>query len=96
MDDKQLKTEVRELRNVSKHNKIQAKKRKVRVIVDDVEYEFRIRGIGNKAVKLELYVHYEDIIKSKNNPIEKILWEILTDVYEDTKSTTIGERRVFI
>lgn len=96
MDEKQLKRESRELRNVSKHNKNKVWGKRISMSLDDKTYDIRISKISNKSVKLEIEVDYETIVSQKNDPLEKRLWDILTDVYADTKSTTIGERRVFI
>ena len=96
MDEKQLKKETRELRNVAYRNKSNVKRRRVTMKLNGCDYDLHIRGVGTKSVKLELFVHYEDIVKDKDDPLNKLLWDILTEVYKDTKSTTIGERRVFL
>lgn len=70
-----------ELKERALANKSNLKTKYVNVIVGCKEYGFRISGIGNKSIKIELYVGYEDIVKvvssGNNNSIEFILLELL-------------------
>lgn len=70
-----------ELRERALANKSNLKTKYVNVVVGCKEYGFRIAGIGNKSIKIELYVGYEDIVKvvsaGNNNSIEFLLLELL-------------------
>ena len=60
------------------------------------KYPLIIKGVGAKAIKLELYIHYEDILKEHDSKVlESILWDKLNTVYPDTQSTTIGDKKIF-
>ena len=59
-------------------------------------YPLIIKGVGAKAVKLELYIYYEDILNEHDSKVlEGILWDKINKVYPDPKSTTIGDKRVY-
>lgn len=64
-------------------NKQALKRMSIESFVGTKKYEFRIAGIGGRAIKLELYVGYEDIAKELNEGnevnLEFILKEILVD-----------------
>lgn len=88
--------EVRELRNLAKHNKRNIMNKSVDLEINGNEYTSFIKGVGSKAVKLELYIYYEDILNEHDKKVlEGILWDKISRVYPDPKSTTIGNRRVF-
>lgn len=60
----------------------------VNITIGDEEYGFRISGIGQKAVKLEKYVKYDDIIEAvatgNDNGLEAIIKKIIED-YEESE-----------
>ncbi|WP_292888753.1 hypothetical protein [Methanobrevibacter sp. UBA212] len=70
-----------ELRERALANKLNLKKYYINVFIGKKEYGFKIAGIGNKSVKIELYVGYDEIVKelSSGNDIslEFILLEIM-------------------
>lgn len=75
--------EKTEFKNLAKHNKPNIMYKKVRIKFKDVEYEFIIKGVGQKAVKLELYCDYESILKNKDNGIiESRLYDKISAIYE--------------
>ncbi len=89
------KQETRELKNLAKHNKNNVMYKKVRITLNEHEYELIIKGVGNKAIKLELYLLYERILTNKDSGIiEGILWEKLNKVYHKEAPQTIGNKRV--
>lgn len=59
----------------------------VNIPIGDEEYGFRISGIGVKAVKLEKYVKYDDIIEAvssgNDNGLEAMIKKIIEDYEED-------------
>lgn len=88
--------EVREVRNLAKHNKRHIMYKTVEIDLNGDTYPLVIKGVGAKAIKLELYIHYEDILNEHDKRVlEGLLWDKLNRVYPDTNSTTIGDRRVF-
>ena len=48
--------------------------------IDEKDYEFEISGVGPKALKVSLYLKYDDIDKAENY-IESQLKEIILDQY---------------
>ena len=69
--------------------------KKVRINLGETPYELIIKGVGNKAIKLELYLNYETILNNKDSgTIESILWDKLNTVYHKEAPQTIGDRRV--
>ena len=88
--------ETRELRNLAKHNKNNIMFKSVDIDIGDNTYSPIIKGVGAKAIKLELYIYYEDILNEHDKRVlEGILWEKINRIYPDNKSTTIGEKRIF-
>lgn len=70
-----------ELKERALANKLNLKKQYINIFVGKKEYGFKIAGVGNKSIKIELYVGYDEIVKelSSGNDIslEYILLEIL-------------------
>ena len=55
---------VDELITKAVDNKQDIKRKTLDIMIGDEEQSFRISGIGQKAVKIEKYVKYEDIIEA--------------------------------
>ena len=53
-----------ELKNKAVDNKQEIKKEGLTVVIGDGEEQFRISGIGEKAVKIEKYIKYEEMIEA--------------------------------
>lgn len=88
--------ETREVRNLAKHNKRNIMYKTVEIDLNGDKYPLIIKGVGAKAIKLEMYIYYEDILNEHDSKVlEGILWDKINRVYKDTNSTTIGDRRVF-
>lgn len=88
--------EVKEVRNLAKHNKRNIMYKTVELDLNGAKYPLMIKGVGAKAIKLELYIHYESILNEHDTKVlEGILWDKINTVYPDPKSTTIGDKRVF-
>lgn len=70
-----------ELKQRALVNKENLKSKYINTFIGSKEYGFRLSGIGNKSVKIELYVGYDDIVKEltsgNNNSLEFILMELL-------------------
>ena len=87
---------TREVRNLAKHNKRNIMFKTVEIDLDGAKYPLIIKGVGAKAIKLELYIYYEDILNEHDSKVlEGMLWDKIDRVYPDTKSTTIGDKRVY-
>ena len=54
---------VEELKNKALDHKLGIKREKLNVTIGDSEENFRISGIGEKAVKIEKFIKYEDMIE---------------------------------
>lgn len=88
--------EVKEVSNLAKHNKRNIMYKSVDIDLQGANYSLIIKGVGAKAIKLELYIHYEDILNEHDSKVlEGILWDKINRVYPDNHSTTIGNKRVF-
>ncbi len=76
---------VDDLKNKSLKYKPELKRKQINVPVGDMEYDFRISGIGEKSFKIEKYIKYDDIIEAieagNENGLESIILE-LVDKFE--------------
>ena len=72
-----------DLKNKALDNKAGIRKEYVNIIVGDEEQSFRISGIGQKAVKLEKYIKYEDIIEAVESGREEGLEAMIKKIIED-------------
>lgn len=74
--------DVEELINKAVDNKQDIKKEKLDIPIGDDEQNFRISGIGQKAIKIEKYVKYDDIwqaVEEGKEGLEKILFDIVNE-----------------
>ena len=84
-------TEISEIKNLAFHNKKNAMFKKFRIIIDDIEYNFIIKGIGQKTVKLELFIDYKTLLKNKDSGIiESRLYDIISAIYDKGKSVEVS------
>ena len=64
-------------------NKANLKFKNISIPIGDGEQEFRITGIGEKAIKIEKYVKYEDmmdaVMDGKEEGLEAIIMEFIED-----------------
>ena len=100
-----LKSEE-QLRESALANKSTLKRQYIDAFIGENDYEFKISGIGNKSVKVELYIGYDEIADelSMGNDVtlEFILYELLlgNEVNyskfnrEDTERLTKNDRKV--
>lgn len=72
-----------ELKERALVNKDNLKRKFINITIGTKEYGFRLAGIGKKAIKLELFISYEDISKElrfgNDATLEFILYELLLD-----------------
>ncbi|WP_295721816.1 hypothetical protein [uncultured Methanobrevibacter sp.] len=76
---------VDDLKNKSLKYKPELKREQIHVPIGDMEYDFRISGIGEKSFKIEKYIKYDDIIEAieagNDDGLESIILE-LVDSFE--------------
>ena len=76
-----------DLKNKAVENKAGLKRQFVNIPIGDEEYGFRISGIGEKSVKIEKFIKYEDIyeaIESGNDTgLETMIKQIIEDYEEE-------------
>ena len=64
-------------------NKADLKFKSISIPIGDGEQDFRITGIGEKAIKIEKYVKYEDmmdaVMDGKDEGLEAIIMEFIED-----------------
>ena len=76
-----------DLRDKANEFKEKKKKQFVNIPIGDEEYGFKISGIGQKSVKLEKYVKFDDIFEAiesgNDNGLEAIIKQIIEDYEEE-------------
>ena len=81
---------VEDLKNKAMENKMDLRKEYVNIQIGDEEYGFRLAGIGGKAIKLEKYVKYDEIMEAveagKNDGLEAMVKTIIEEFEPSEKS----------
>ncbi|WP_409200906.1 hypothetical protein [Methanobrevibacter sp. DSM 116169] len=72
-----------DLKSKAIENKPGLRKEYVNIIVGDEEYGFRLSGIGEKAIKIEKFIKYDDIIDAVENGNDDGLEAIIKKIIED-------------
>ena len=73
---------VNEIKNLALSQKPHLMYKSIQLSDNDINYQLQIRGVGKKAIKLELYLDYERISNLKDDgTIEKQLWEKLNTIH---------------
>ncbi|MDR2623166.1 MAG: hypothetical protein LBC39_01145 [Methanobrevibacter sp.] len=75
---------VEKLKNKALEFKDDLKREEFSISIGDSEQKFRLSGIGEKAIKLEKYVRYEDIVEGVESG-KKSLEKSLKDMIEEFK-----------
>ena len=79
-----------DLATKAQDNKAGLKRKYINIPIGDDEYGFRISGIGDKSVKLEKFVKYEDIFEAiesgNDNGLEAMIKQIIEDYDEDNEN----------
>lgn len=74
---------IDELREKAIENKPALRKKFVTLSVGDNEYDFRLAGIGGKAIKLEAYINYDTIIEAiETNNMDSVEAQLM-DIIEN-------------
>lgn len=76
-----------DLRDKANEFKTGLKKQSINIPIGDDEYGFRISGIGQKSVKLEKYVKFDEIFEAiesgNDNGLEAIIKQLIEDYEEE-------------
>lgn len=72
-----------DLKEKAMDNKPALRKEYVNIPIGDREYGFRISGIGAKAVKLEKYVKYDEMIEAIEEGNDEGLEAMIKKIIED-------------
>ncbi|BBL61321.1 hypothetical protein MARBORIA2_04350 [Methanobrevibacter arboriphilus] len=74
---------VEELKNKAVDYKQEIKREGLSIVIGDSEENFRISGIGEKAVKIEKFIKYEDMIEAlelgRDDSIEIAIKKVIED-----------------
>lgn len=74
---------VEELKNKAVEYKQEIKREGLSIIIGDSEENFRISGIGEKAVKIEKFIKYEDMIEAlelgRDDSLEIAIKKVIED-----------------
>lgn len=91
--DKEIsKQEISEVKTLAIHNKSNVMYKKLRIEIDDIEYNFIIKGVGRKSVKLELYIDYQTLLENKDcGVVEKRIYDAINTIYEKGKAIKADE-----
>ena len=58
--------------------------------IDNSNYSLRINGVGAKAIKLELFLTYEDILDYHNHKhLENVIYDKINTVYHSKGKGTV-------
>ena len=72
-----------DLKNKAIEYKADLKRQYINIPIGDEEYGFRISGIGEKSVKIEKFVKYDDIFEAiesgNDNGLEAMIKQVIED-----------------
>lgn len=81
--------DVTELKNLANFKRSKLKYRTISSFING-EYKFKVGGIGNKSIKLEIFLDYETILANKEaGGIEETVYNKLMEL---PKSKIIGDK----
>lgn len=72
-----------DLKNKAMDNKPALKRKYINITIGDVEYGFKVSGIGAKAIRLEKYVKYDEIIEAVEEGNDEGLEALIKKFIED-------------
>ena len=73
---------VIELKNTALRNKKHIKYKTILAAIDDKNISFKIMGVGQKSIRLDVYFRYEDILENSDGSIESMLLQMINNVYD--------------
>ena len=78
---------AQDLATKAQDNKAGLKRKYVNIPIGDEEYGFKISGIGQKSVKIEKFVKFDDIFEAiesgNDNGLEAMIKQIIEDYEEE-------------
>ena len=80
-----------DLKDKAMANKMGLRKKFVNIPIGSEEYGFRISGIGAKAVKLEKYVKYDEIIEAISSGNDDGLESLIKVIIEEYEPETVED-----
>lgn len=85
-----MDNKITELKNTARHNRKKILGSTIISNIDNSDYSLRVGGIGAKAIKLELYLTYEDILNYHNHKhLENVLYDKINTVYHSKGKGTV-------
>ncbi len=72
-----------DLKEKAMANKMDLRKEYVNIPIGDEEYGFRLAGIGGKAIKLEKYVKYDEIMEAVESGNDSGLEAMVKTIIEE-------------
>lgn len=82
--------DIEELKEKAIDNKPALRKKYVTLNVGENEYDFRLAGIGGKAIKLDAYIKYDSIIEAletdNTDSVEAQLMKIIEEYEPENES----------
>lgn len=72
-----------DLKEKAMANKMDLRKEYVNIPIGDEEYGFRLAGIGGKAIKLEKYVKYDEIMEAIESGNDRGLEAMVKTIIEE-------------
>lgn len=79
-----------DLKRTAKRNKGHLKGSSVITKINNDSYALQVSGIGEKSIRLSLFISYEDLIKYKNHRrLENMIYEKIVKVYPEKKKGTV-------
>lgn len=85
-------TDLIEIRNLALSKKSSIKYRTISSAIDG-EYKFKIGGVGNKSIKLEIFLDYESILANKTaGGIEETIYNKLMELPKPRINTRLGNQ----
>lgn len=76
-----MRKEVEEIRNLARRKKEDIKYKRIEFKKEGEPYYAILKGFGSKALKLEMFVSYDDLYDNKDKPLEKELLERMYGEY---------------
>ena len=85
-------TDIIEFKNLALSKKSSIKYRTISSAIDG-NYKFKVGGVGNKSIKLEIFLDYETILANKEaGGIEETIYNKLMELPKPKVNTRLGNQ----
>lgn len=85
-----MNKQIEELKNTAKYNQKHLRYSTLIANIDNSNYSMRIGGIGSKAIRLELFIPYSDILEFHHHKhLENVLYDKINTVYHSKGKGTV-------